>query len=30
VVAGAILIGLFYLGMQWLMGFFGRGTAWRQ
>jgi hypothetical protein len=25
----AALIGLFYLGMQWLVGFFSRGTAWR-
>ena len=30
VMAGAILIGLFYLAMQWLMGFFGKGTAWRE
>ena len=26
----AVLIGLFYLGMQWLVGFFSRGTAWRE
>ena len=30
VVAGAILVGLFYLCMQWLVGFFGKGTAWRE
>ena len=30
IVCGALLVGLFYLVMQWLMGFFGRGTAWRQ
>jgi hypothetical protein len=26
----ATLIGLFYLGMRWLVGFFSRGTSWRQ
>jgi len=25
----AILVGLFYLGMQWLVSFFSKGTAWR-
>ena len=25
----ALLIGLFYVVMRWLVGFFGRGTAWR-
>ncbi|HET9327177.1 MAG TPA: hypothetical protein VFQ05_10415 [Candidatus Eisenbacteria bacterium] len=26
---GAILVGLFFVGMQWLVAFFGKGTAWR-
>ena len=30
VVAGGILIGLFYLCMKWLEAFFGRGMSWRQ
>jgi len=28
--AGSILFGLLYLCMGWLIGFFGKGTAWRQ
>ncbi len=27
---GGVLVGLFYLGMQWLTNFLGRGTVWRQ
>jgi hypothetical protein len=28
-VVGALLVSLFYLGLRWLIGFFGKGTAWR-
>ena len=30
ILVGALLVALFWLGMQWLMTFFGKGTSWRQ